>query len=146
MLSKRSKYAIKAMLALARHRGDDAVRIADLAKAEQIPKKFLEGILLTLRNSGLLQSRKGQQGGYSLARPPEEIFVGQIVRLLDGPLAPIACASETAYVRCTDCPDEARCGVRIAMRAVRDATAEILDHTSLHQLLRQTERRAAKRR
>lgn len=139
MLSKRSKYAIKAVLALARRRNHEAVRIADLAKAEQIPKKFLEGILLTLRNNGLLQSRKGQQGGYFLARSPEDIYLGQIVRLLDGPLAPIPCASETAYARCADCPDETRCGVRIAMRAVRDATAEILDNTSVQQLLRKTD-------
>lgn len=139
MLSKRSKYAIKAVLALARPRNTEAVRIADLARAEQIPKKFLEGILLILRNNGLLQSRKGQQGGYLLARPPQDIYVGQIVRLLDGPLAPIPCASETAYVRCADCPDEALCGVRIAMRAVRDATAAILDHTSIEQLVKKTD-------
>jgi Rrf2 family protein len=143
MLSRRSKYAIKAVLALAR--GGEQVRIADLARQEQIPKKFLEGILLILRNNGVLQSRKGQQGGYSLGRPAKDIYVGQIVRLLDGPLAPIACASETAYVRCVDCADEAQCGVRIAMRAVRDATADILDHTSIAQLLRQTDRRARRR-
>lgn len=145
MLSKRSKYAIKAVLALARPRNNEAVRIADLARAEQIPKKFLEGILLTLRNNGLLQSRKGQRGGYLLARPPGDIYVGQIVRLLDGPLAPIPCASETAYVRCADCPDEARCAVRITMRAVRDATAAILDNTSVQQLLRKTDGQSRRR-
>jgi Rrf2 family protein len=146
MLSKRSKYAIKAMLALARHQEQEPVRIGDLAREEQIPKKFLEGILLALRNNGLLQSRKGQGGGYLLARRPQDIYVGQIVRLFDGPLAPIPCASETAYVPCDDCPDEATCGVRIAMRAVRDATARILDHTSLSQLLRHADRGAARRR
>ena len=145
MLSKRSKYAIKAVLALARPRKTEAVRIADLARAEQIPKKFLEGILLTLRNNGLLQSRKGQQGGYLLARPPGDIYVGQIVRLLDGPLAPIPCASETAYIRCADCPDESRCAVRITMRAVRDATAAILDNTSVQLLLRKTDGRSRRR-
>jgi len=139
MLSKRSKYALKAMLALARHGDGDPLRIADLAARESIPKKFLEGILLALRNNGLLQSRKGQGGGYLLARHPNEIFVGQIVRLFDGPLAPIPCASETAYVPCEDCQDEARCGVRLAMKRVRDATAKILDNTSLAQLLRQTD-------
>ena len=139
MLSKRSKYAIKAMVALARHGDGDPVRIADLADQESIPKKFLEGILLALRNNGLLQSRKGQGGGYLLGRKPQDIYVGQIVRLFDGPLAPIPCASETAYVPCDDCHDEAGCAVRIAMRRVRDATAKILDNTSLAQLIRQSD-------
>ena len=140
MLSKKSKYAIKAMLALADHDGPEPVRIADLAREQQIPRKFLEGILLSLRNHGLLQSRKGQGGGYLLARDPRQIFVGQIVRMFDGPLALVPCASQTAYVRCTDCQDEATCGVHLAMREVRDATARILDHTSLASLSRRMHR------
>lgn len=140
MLSKKAKYAVKAMLALAEHAAPTPVRIADLAREQQIPKKFLEGILLSLRNHGLLHSRKGQGGGYLLARDPREIFLGQIVRLFDGPLAPVPCASQTAYARCADCQDEAACGVRLAMRAVRDATARILDHTSLASLSIQVER------
>jgi Rrf2 family protein len=138
MLSKKAKYAVKAVLALAEHGSAEPMRIADLARQERIPKKFLEGILLSLRNHGLLQSRKGQGGGYLLARDPRQIYLGEIVRMFDGPLAPVPCASQTAYVRCEDCQDEARCGVRLAMKEVRDATARILDHLSLAALLRRT--------
>jgi Rrf2 family protein len=134
MLSKKAKYAIKALLALADQEGDEPTRIADLAKAEQIPPKFLEFILLGLRNHGMLQSRKGKGGGYRLARDPADIYLGQIVRLFDGPLAPVPCASQTAYVRCADCRNEAVCGVHLAMKEVRDATARVLDGTSLASL------------
>ncbi|MEP6688851.1 MAG: Rrf2 family transcriptional regulator [Gemmatimonadales bacterium] len=137
MLSKRSKYAIKALLALADHRRDEPVRIVDLAHEEQIPPKFLELILLGLKNQGILQSRKGKGGGYLLARDPADIYLGQIVRMFDGPLAPVPCASQTAYVACADCPDEAVCGVHLAMKAVRDATAQVLDGTSIASLRRQ---------
>ena len=139
MLSRKAKYALKALLALARHTGTEPVRIADLAEAESLPQKFLELILLDRRNAGIVQSRKGRGGGYLLARPAEKVMLGQVVRLFDGPLAPVPCASQTAYVPCTDCADEATCGVRLAMREVRDATARILDHTSLTDVLvRQT--------
>jgi len=131
MLSKRAKYAIKALLALAERGRDEPMRIADLARREHIPPKFLELILLVLRNDGILQSRKGKGGGYLLARDPKDIYLGHIVRMFDGPLAPVPCASETAYVPCADCPNEAVCGVHLAMRAVRDATARVLDGTSL---------------
>jgi Rrf2 family protein len=137
MLSKRSKYAIKALLALADHQRDEPVRIVDLAREEQIPPKFLELILLGLKNQGILQSRKGKGGGYLLARDPADIYLGQIVRMFDGPLAPVPCASQTAYVPCADCPDEAVCGVHLAMKAVRDATAKVLDGTSIASLRRQ---------
>jgi Rrf2 family protein len=137
MLSKRSKYAIKALLALADHERGEPVRIADLAHEEQIPPKFLELILLGLKNQGILQSRKGKGGGYLLARDPADIYLGQIVRMFDGPLAPVPCASQTAYVACADCPDEAICGVHLAMKAVRDATAKVLDGTSIASLRRQ---------
>ena len=99
------------------------MRIGDLAAAEQIPPKFLELILLGLRNHGFLQSRKGKGGGYRLARDPADIYLGQIIRIFDGPLAPVPCASQTAYVRCADCADQAVCGVYLAMKEVRDATA-----------------------
>jgi Rrf2 family protein len=131
MLSKNAKYAIKALLALADRNRDEPMRIADLAREEQIPPKFLELILLGLKNHGILQSRKGKGGGYLLARDPADIYLGQIVRMFDGPLAPVPCASQTAYVRCADCTNEAVCGVRLAMKEVRDATAKILDGTSL---------------
>jgi Rrf2 family protein len=137
MLSRKSKYAIKALIALAEHGGEEPVRIADLARDQQIPPKFLELILLELRNQGILRSRKGKGGGYLLARDPGAIYLGQIVRMFDGPLAPVPCASQTAYVPCSDCPNEAVCGVHLAMKEVRDATAKILDGTNLSQLLRQ---------
>lgn len=140
MLSKKAKYAIKALLALADHERDEPMRIADLAREEQIPPKFLELILLGLKNHGMLQSRKGKGGGYLLARDPADIYLGQIVRMFDGPLAPVPCASQTAYVPCSDCRNEAACGVHLAMTAVRDATAKVLDGTSLASLQRQVDR------
>jgi Rrf2 family protein len=140
MLSRKTKYAVKALLALAQREDEEPMRIADLAAQEQIPQKFLESILLTLRNQGILQSRKGKGGGYLLGRDPRTIFLGQVVRMFDGPLAPVPCASQTAYVRCADCKDEAVCGVRLAMKDVRDATARILDHTSLASLIRRIDR------
>jgi Rrf2 family protein len=139
MLSKRAKYAIKALLALAEHRRDEPMRIADLAREEHIPAKFLELILLVLKHQGILQSRKGKGGGYLLGRDPKDIYLGQIVRMFDGPLAPVPCASQTAYVPCADCPNEAICGVHLAMKAVRDATAKVLDGTSLASLQGQVE-------
>ena len=137
MLSRKTKYAIKALIALAEHGREGPVRIADLARDQQIPPKFLEAILLELRNQGILRSRKGKGGGYLLARDPDAIHLGQIVRMFDGPLAPVPCASQTAYVPCSDCRNEAVCGVHLAMKEVRDATAKILDGTSLAQLLQQ---------
>ncbi len=137
MLSRKTKYAIKALIALAEHGPAEPVRIADLAREQQIPPKFLELILLELRNQGILRSRKGKGGGYLLARDPSAIYLGQIVRMFDGPLAPVPCASQTAYVPCSDCRNEAVCGVHLAMKKVRDATAKILDGTNLAQLLRQ---------
>ena len=134
MLSKRAKYAIKALLALAERPREEPMRIADLAREERIPPKFLELILLVLKHHGVLQSRKGKGGGYLLARDPSDVYLGQIVRMFDGPLAPVPCASQTAYVPCADCPNEAVCGVHLAMKAVRDATARVLDGTSLASL------------
>ena len=139
MLSKKAKYAIKALLALADHQRGDPVRIADLARAEQIPPKFLEAILLGLKNQGILLSRKGKGGGYLLARDPSAVYLGQIVRMFDGPLAPVPCASQTAYAPCADCRDELTCGVRLAMKEVRDATAKVLDGTSLATLRRKVQ-------
>jgi Rrf2 family protein len=140
MLSKKAKYAIKALLALADHPKGEPLRIADLARAEQIPPKFLEAILLGLKNQGVLLSRKGKGGGYLLARDPSTIYLGQVVRMFDGPLAPVPCASQTAYAPCADCRDEVSCGVRLAMKEVRDATAKVLDGTSLAALRQRVQR------
>jgi Rrf2 family protein len=106
------------------------VQIKEIAQREQISAKFLEQILLTLKNAGLLQSKMGVGGGYHLARPPKDITLGQIFRVLDGPVAPIRCVSQMAYEPC-GCPDEETCGLRLVMGDVRNAIADILDNTSL---------------
>src|SRR6202044_2433950 len=113
MLSKKSKYALKAMMVLAKEYGQGPVLISDLAQREGIPRKFLELILLELKNHGLLQSKKGKGGGYFLAKPPNTIAAGQIVRIVDGPIAPLPCVSRTAYMRCDECPDERTCPIRL---------------------------------
>ena len=130
-LSKRGEYGLKAMIDLASQTEPTAVtQIKDIAARQQIPVKFLEQILLTLKNAGLLRSRAGVGGGYYLAKAPEAITLGQVVRVLDGPLAPIPCVSQTAYERCV-CDDEATCGLRLTMLDVRNAIAAILDETTL---------------
>lgn len=134
MLSRRSKYGLKALLALARHEGPGPVLIAELADREGLPKKFLEAILLDLKRHGLVESRKGRGGGYVLRRPAEEITFGDVIRVLEGPLALVPCVSQRAYAPCVECLDEATCGVRLAMREVRDATASILDNRSLAEI------------
>ena len=131
MLSNKAKYAFKAMFALARMKDGELLQSAEMAENENIPKKFLDLILLELRGHGLVRSVRGQRGGYLLGKPSDEITLGQIVRNIDGPLAPIACASVTAYQRCPDCKDETQCLVRKSMRRVRDAASDILDHTTL---------------
>jgi len=136
-LSKRGEYGLRAMMRLAEfYKSVDPqlrIQIRELSEVENIPLKYLEQILLALKNAGLLNSKKGVHGGYYLAKPPSEINLGQIVRLLDGPLAPIRCVSQMAYEPC-DCPDERTCGLRMAMGDVRNAIANILDHTSLEEV------------
>lgn len=130
-LSKRGEYGLRAMIYLAsRDSEDEVIQIKEIAEHEQIPSKFLEQILLTLKNAGLLNSKMGVGGGYYLARPPEEITLGHIERVLDGPLAPVRCVSQMAYEPC-GCPDEKTCGLRLIMLDVRNAIADILDNTSL---------------
>jgi Rrf2 family protein len=135
MLTHKSKYALKALTVLAKEYGQGPVLISDVAQREEIPRKFLEIILLELKNAGILQSRKGKGGGYSLARSPQNITLGSVIRVLDGPLAPLPCVSRTAYVRCRECRDERTCGIRMVMKDVRDATAKILDSTTLADII-----------
>ena len=135
MLSHKSKYALKAMIALAKEFGQGPLLISDIAQREAIPRKFLELILLELKNRGLVQSKKGKGGGYFLARQPNQVTLGEILRIVEGPLAPIPCVSRTAYARCADCRNERSCGVRIVMKDVREATARILDSTTLDDVL-----------
>jgi Rrf2 family protein len=131
MLSRKSKYALKALLVLAQEYGKDALLISEIAEREKIPKRFLELILLELKNHGILRSKKGKGGGYALNKPPSAISVGQVLRLIEGTLAPLPCVSKTSYERCEECKDERTCGIRILMKDVRDSTARILDSTSL---------------
>jgi len=113
------------------------VLIATLAKEDDIPLKFLESILLDLKSRGIVHSKKGPRGGYQLSEPPSKITVGSIIRLMEGPLAPLPCASETAYRACDACADVEHCGTRIVMRQVRDAIAGVLDSITLEQVVRQ---------
>ena len=136
MLSHKAKYALKALLVLAQEYGQGPILISDIANRENVPRKFLELILLELKNNGLLQSKKGKGGGYSLARPPELIHVGDVLRVVDGPIALLPCVSKSAYTRCEECRDERTCGIRLVMKDVRDATSQILDATSLADLLK----------
>jgi len=133
-LSKRGEYGLRALQYLAAHHGDGPVRNKDLAGRNNIPPRFLEQILLTLKHGQIVRSKKGPKGGYYLARPPQQINLAEVVRLLDGPLAPISCVSETAYEPC-GCPDMEACGLRRVMREVRDTVAEIMENTTLADLV-----------
>ncbi len=138
MLSKKAKYALKALFALAQDNvnGQKSMLIAEIAKQERIPKKFLEAILLDLKNDGILYSKRGKTGGYALRKTPDQISVGQVIRVIDGPLALIPCASQSAFVPCDECIDVETCAIRLTMRKVRDATAAILDNTTLADALK----------
>jgi Rrf2 family protein len=142
MLSMKAKYGLRAMTALAREYGQGPVLIADLSKREKIPRKFLELILLELKRKGILRSKKGKGGGYLLSRAPATISIGELVRALDGPLALLPCVSQSAYRRCDECIDEMTCGIRSVMKEVRDRTAEILDGTTLEDLIIRSHRMA----
>jgi Rrf2 family protein len=136
MISKKTKYALKALEIL----GEDYPHkkpwlIADLAEKGRIPKKFLELILLEMKNHEILQSKKGKGGGYFLAKAPSAISLGSVMRLLEGPLAPLPCVSQTAYKRCDECVDEHTCSIRMLMKEVRDATAAIFDGTTLQDMI-----------
>ena len=146
MLSRRSKYGLKALLILAEEAGRGPVLVSELAEREAIPRKFLEAILLDLNRHGLVQSKKGKGGGYFLRRSPSEITFGDAVRALEGPLALVPCVSQTAYQRCADCLDEKACGVRLAMGEVRDATARILDGMTLADVSGRVRRRRRRQR
>jgi Rrf2 family protein len=130
-LSKRTVYCLRALYALARKEGEGPVLITQLADEESIPKRFLEQILLALKSSGIVISKKGKGGGYSLAQPAEAITLASVIRVMEGPLAPLPCASETRFRPCDECVDVETCGTRIVMREVRDSIAEILERTTL---------------
>ena len=131
MLSKKTKYGIKAMTFLARQEDNIPVQIAEIAKSENISLKFLESILLLLRNSGFLGAKKGKGGGYYLIKDPKEINMAHVYRILEGPIALLPCASHNFYEKCDDCKEELNCAVRKLMIEVRDNTLKILESNTL---------------
>lgn len=131
MLSKKTKYGIKALTFLARQKDNTPIAIADIANAEHISVKFLESILLLLRHSGFLGAKKGKGGGYYLIKEPKDINMAHVYRILEGPIALLPCASHNFYERCDDCTDEATCAVRKLMIEVRDNTLKILESNTL---------------
>lgn len=144
-LSKKTQYSLRALYALTRRYGRGPTLIQELSESEAIPKKFLEQILLTLKGFGLVHSKKGKGGGYALAQPPRSIMLGPVVRMMEGPLAPLPCASETRYRKCDECPDAETCATRIVMKEVRDAVAKVLDNTSLEEAVRRADEATQKK-
>ncbi len=141
-LSKRGEYALRALidLGIAAQIGRPILQVSELAAKEKLPVKFLEQIFTQLKSGGYVASKRGKLGGYSLAKPMHRIKFGAVIRLIDGPLAPIPCVSQTAYERCT-CPDEAHCGLRMLMLDVRNAISKVLDRYSLEVIVNITLRK-----
>jgi Rrf2 family protein len=135
MLSKKTKYAIKALVVLGKNADKPPMQISKIAEEEHIPKKFLEQILLDLRNAGYLYSKKGAGGGYSLNKDPKEIFLVSILRITGGPIAMVPCASLNFFHKCEECQQETTCGIRDVFIKVRDETLKILSETSIADII-----------
>jgi len=132
MISQKAKYALRALIALSRtYPGDDIQVISEIAEEQRIPRKFLEQILLDLKHHGIVTSRRGKAGGYMLLKSPAAITFGEVLRIVDGPIAPLPCLSRMAYRRCEDCHDEESCEVRRVFARVADATRRVLDGTTI---------------
>lgn len=136
VLTNKGKYGLKAIVHLARLEAGETAQVADIARKNNISKKFLDAILLDLRNAGMLRSKKGPGGGYALAKPARSITVGAVVRALEGPIAPIACASRSDFSPCEDCEDIKTCTVRSVMSEVRDAVVGVVDMVTIADLVR----------
>ena len=136
MISQKAKYALRALVSLARTGRGETMMIGEISKAQAIPKKFLEQILLELKRAGYVASRRGRTGGYELLKAPEEIKFGEVLRLINGPIAPLPCLSKIAYRKCEDCRDEASCEIRHVFERVTLATRAVLDQTTLADSLR----------
>lgn len=134
MLSKKTKYGLKALIYIAKQGGPAPVLISDISEKEQIPKKFLEAILLDLKKFGILGSKKGKGGGYYLMKDPKTVTAATLIRVLDGPIAMLPCVSLNYYEKCDDCPHEEKCSLNKFMADVRDTTLNILQHKSLYDL------------
>lgn len=139
MLSKKTRYALKALVVLGKNFGGVPMQISKIASEEHIPKKFLEQILLDMRNAGLLYSKKGSGGGYGLVKDPAEIYMVQVLRLTGGPVALLPCVSLNFYQKCDECANEATCGVRDVFVEVRNATLKILSETSIADVINREE-------
>ncbi len=138
MLSKKTKYAINALVYLAKEyeqENRDPIQISKIAESENIPRKFLEAILLDLRNAGILSSRKGKTGGYYLHKPPEEVNIADVMRLFDGAIALLPCVTFRYYERCEECKDEATCGIRDVFADVRNETVNMLKKATLKEII-----------
>ncbi len=131
MISQKAKYALRALLALAKEGQGSSLLIAEIAENQSIPKKFLEQILLDLKHHGIVMSRRGKSGGYLLLKQPSDITFGEVLRIIDGPIAPLPCLSKMAYRRCDDCTSEDACEVRQVFARVATATRDVLDKTSI---------------
>lgn len=131
MITQKAKYALRALAVLAEADADEPVMISDIAAQQRIPKKFLEQILLDLKHHGIVASRRGKQGGYLLLKPADAITFGEILRIVDGPIAPLPCLSITAYRRCDDCDGEQSCEIRHVFARVADATRKVLFSTTI---------------
>lgn len=140
MLSKKTKYGLKALIYIARQDASAPVLISDISEKEQIPKKFLEAILLDLKKFGILGSKKGKGGGYYLMKDPKTVTAATLIRVLDGPIAMLPCVSLNFYERCEDCPDEAACNLHHFLADVRDSTLDMLQGKNLFQLAGLTEK------
>ena len=136
MLSKKSKYAIIALIHLTKHYGDGPILIGKIAEEENIPKKFLEGILYELKNSGVVNSQRGKSGGYYLIKNPKDVHLAQIMRLFDGPIALIPCVTFQYYEPCPECKDEKTCAIRSVFKDIRDVTVDILKKATLAEMVR----------
>ena len=142
MLSKKSKYALNALVRLAKEKDKGPILIGQIAQEENIPKKFLEAILLDLKNAAILGSKKGKGGGYYLLKDPNEVNVADIIRLFEGAIAFIPCVTHKYYERCEECKDEQTCGIRDVFREVRDHTVNILKNSTLQNILEREQRLA----
>lgn len=134
MLSKKTKYGLKALTYIARQQNDLPVQVASIAQSECISHKFLESILLTLKKAGILGAKKGKGGGYYLLKKAEDIPMTDVIRVLEGPIAMLPCVSLNFYEKCDDCPDENACSLHRLMIQVRDNTLQVLQHTTLADL------------
>jgi Rrf2 family protein len=141
MLSKKTKYAINALLYLARHQGKGPILISTVATEQNIPQKFLEAILLDLKNAGILNSKKGKGGGYYMVKHPDDVNMAQVMRLFDGAIAFLPCVTYQYYERCEECRDEATCGIRDVFKEVRDSTVGILKQATLSEIMKREEAR-----